>query len=159
MIKNHLFRTLAIFAISAGIFVTNISFVAGCKSDDVYDATLKKMDGFNLIKDYRVYLKPDKANPKKKVSTSFPVTLNSGINYKFFLGQNTSYEGELILSLYSINSDKKQDVLIATNYIKSMDKAYPSVEFKSATTINCMLELSFKHNKEGCGVAIAGMKK
>ena len=141
------------------VFVT-FSFIPSkqnCVSDELYESTLKKLSQYALLKDYRIYV------PKKKVNDPeatvfFPITLNSGVKYKFWGAQNDKYDGKLTVSLFTTRNGKA-DFLFATNYRKDIDKFYESIEFQSESTMNCLIAFSFKDGKEGCGLGLSSFLK
>jgi hypothetical protein len=152
------------FIVSASLLMfgvlTSFSFTtkrSDCDSDDVYLQTLKKLDEFSLLKDYRVYLQNKKKNTAAE-TVYYPITLNRGVQYKFLCAESKKYDGKLTISLYTVRN-AKPDFLFATNYMKELDKVYESIEFKSESTMNCLVAFSFKDGKEGCGVGISSFLK
>ncbi|MFL5765024.1 MAG: hypothetical protein ACJ77K_13855 [Bacteroidia bacterium] len=156
---KRIYTILTPLLVTAGV-VISISFVprkSGCDSDALYQETLKKLNTFSLLKDYRVYMKNGKKNAPAEVM-SFPITLNRGMKYKFFCAESKEYGGKLLFSLYTTRNSKP-DFLFATNYIKETGKVFESIEFQSESTVNCVIVFSFQEGKEGCGVGISSFLK
>lgn len=123
----------------------------------LYDQALKKLGSFSLLKDYRVSMKEKKKTGPVEILYT-PITLNRGVKYKFLCAQSEGFEGKLIMSLYT-NSNNKPDFLFATNYERAINKFYESIEFKSESTMNCFIALSFLDGKEGCAVCVSSFLK
>jgi hypothetical protein len=150
---------ISVVLMSLGIFIS-LSFKSkksDCDSDELYQQTLKRLNAFSLLKDYRIYLKSKKKNDPAE-TLYYPITLNRGIKYKFLCGESKDYDGKLTVSLYTVHNSKP-DFLFATNYVKDLDKIYESIEFQSESTMNCMIAFSFKDGKAGCGVGISSFLK
>lgn len=128
-----------------------------CDPDALYEEAMKKLANFSLLKDYRVTMKEKKKTGPVEILYT-PITLNRGVKYKFVNLQSVASEGKLVMSLYT-SSNNKPDFMFATNYEKSINKFYESIEFKSESTMNCFIALSFLDGKEGCGICVSSFLK
>ncbi len=151
--KNKLINiTILLFVLT---FLPSIAYGPGkCKGDSEYQQAVKKMGGFRLIKDYRVSLSAEKE--KGPTSMAFPVSLTSGLRYKFILINNPSNKSKMIMSIF-INENK--EMLIASSYQSTTNKHYPSIEFECGNSGTYYLFFSFEKAFKGCGVGVFSVSK
>jgi hypothetical protein len=137
------------------VFLTLTSFNKEASQSALYKKSLTKLNGFDLIKDYKVYLKKKKSkDPVEYVY--LPVVLNSGERYRFFGLDDAELKGRIVITIYN---NMNRDFQVATTYnVKTQTKS-EAIEFLCKTTGNFCIGLSFMDGEEGCGVAISSFKK
>ncbi|MDQ3108725.1 MAG: hypothetical protein M3R17_02430 [Bacteroidota bacterium] len=131
------------------------SFNKEASQTALYQKALTKLNNFNLIKDYKVYLKKKKAkDPIEYVY--FPVTLNSGEKYRFYGIDDALLKGRIVITIYN---NMKREFQVATTYNSSTKTRMDAIEFTSHSTGVFCIGLSFLDGEDGCGVAISSFKK
>ncbi|MCU0433392.1 MAG: hypothetical protein MUC87_08070 [Bacteroidia bacterium] len=149
-------RTLLLSVAAATTLLLTSSFKDKCESDGIYQKALTKIRDFNLIKDYRVYLKRQKKADEPAPALYFPITLNRGEKYRFYGLETPEYEGKIVITIYN---NMKREFQVATTYNKTTKTKYEAIEFKSSTTGTFCIGFTFLDGKEGCGVGIASFRK
>ncbi len=119
-----------------------------CDLDALYEQALTKLKKFHLVKEYKISQKKNKDAPEFQY---FPVTLNSGVKYRFYALDNAELEGRLVICIYN---NMKQEFLVASTYDKLSKRIRDGIEFTSQTTGNFCIGLYFTDGKKGCGVGI-----
>lgn len=127
----------------------------GCETEETLKKALSKIKGFNLLKNYSVYLKKKKKDDPIEI-VYFPVTLNRGEKYRFYCESNSAYQGKLVLNVYN---SMKREFRVATTYEPSTQVERDAVEFVCNTTGVFCLGFYFKDGVEGCGVGISSFTK
>lgn len=143
--------------ILAGVLVmltlTSALVASKCSGDEEYKIGLKKLGGYNLIKDLRISLKG--GSEKKPVNQVIPISLRKGLRYKLYSVNNTDNAGKMILGIYA---NKQKQVLLGTTYNDRLKKHYESIEFSCQASGSYYLFVSFEGYKKGCGVAFISTK-
>lgn len=133
------------------------SFMPGpgkCKGDAEYKMGVKKLGNFRLIKDYRISLAGGKE--KDPPTISFPISLTSGLKYKFIAENNADNKSKMIMKIYM---NAKKEMMVATTYNSSSKKHYPTIEFECRTSGTFYLFFSFEGGLKGCGVGLFSVSK
>jgi hypothetical protein len=147
---NVILRNLTIVSL---ILLCN--FNKDASQSALYQKALTKLNAYNLIKDYKVYLKKRKAkDPVEYVY--FPVTLNSGEKYRFYGLDDAALKGRIVITIYN---NMKREFQVATTYNVKTKSKLDAIEFLSHTTGTFCIGFSFMEGEEGCGVGIASFKK
>lgn len=131
------------------------SFNKDASQTALYQKALTKLNNYNLIKDYKVYLK--KRKPKDPVEyVYYPVTLNSGEKYRFYGLDDPALKGRIVITIYN---NMKREFQVATTYNAKTQTKSEAIEFLCHTTGTFCLGYSFVEGEEGCGVGISAFKK
>lgn len=131
-----------------GMFATSFSSVPQCGSDAFLDKCAPALGNHTFIKTFKVDI--EEKGKKPEVSYVF----SKGSKYRVVICDENSEGKKLIVKLYDRN--KK---LIASNYLKSTNKVYPSLNYTCSATGVYYVESGFKGGKNGCGVLILGFTK
>ncbi len=126
-----------------------------CNSDPTYQKALAKIKEFNLIKDYRVYIKKKKKGDPP-TAVYFPVTMNRGERYRFYGLESPEYKGKMVVTIYN---NMKREFPVATTYNQATQTKLDAIEFKSGSTGTFCIGFYFLDGEEGCGVGISSFKK
>ncbi len=78
----------------------------------------------------------------------FNVVLNRGTKYRFYICNDESKPGELILSLY------RGSQFLATSYMIDNDRHFPYIEYEVSASGQYSIELMFKDGEEGRGLGV-----
>jgi hypothetical protein len=136
------------FALVIGLLTSSFSGGPGCDPEGL----LKKYAG--LLDDY-VFIKSFPIETSKEGDKSeYSYVLSRGINYKIVVCDNNEEGKRMIVNL--LDRNKK---LIASNYLKSNKKFYPSLNYNCSATGVYYVEVFFEGEKKGCGLNILGFKK
>lgn len=111
-------------------------------------------DDATYLKDFTVKLESSDAGGKLKVAKR-SIILKKNTMYRFQVCDAETSNGEAVISLYDSDDQKK----VASNYLKSSDKYYSSVDFKCTKTGVYHLLTSFKEGKAGRAVVILSFLK
>ncbi len=117
--------------------------------DTIYSNALQKLKKFHLLKDYRMTQKKNKREPEMEF---YPLTLNSGVKYRFYALDSPDMEGRLVINIYS---SMQKEFLVASTYDKVSKRVREGIEFTSQSTGNFCIGLYFTDGNKGCGVAIS----
>ncbi len=145
-----LLRSITIFSI-----LLLCSFNKDASHSALYQKALTKLNSYNLIKDYKVYMKKRKGKDPVEF-TYFPVTLNSGEKYRFYALDDQSLKGRMVITIYN---NMKREFQVATTYNVKTQSKLDAIEFLSHTTGTFCIGFSFLDGEEGCGVGISSFKK
>ncbi|MGL5889142.1 MAG: hypothetical protein ACRC3B_04620 [Bacteroidia bacterium] len=150
-------RSLILPLAAGALLLLNSSFAkSGCDSEATYKSALTKIKDFNLIKDYRIYLKRQRKSDDPQPAVYFPITMNRGEKYRFYCLENPEFTGKLVVTIYN---NMKREFMVATTYNKSSNSKYEAIEFKSSTTGNFCIAFTVMNGQESCGVGISSFKK
>jgi hypothetical protein len=119
-----------------------------CESDEFVDGCAPALGDFVFIKTFNVNI--DKPGSK----TEYSYVLSRDSEYKIVVCDRNDPGKKMIVNFY--DRGKK---LIATNYLKSNRKFYPTINYKCAATGVYYVEAYFEGDKSGCGINILGFKK
>jgi len=122
----------------------------GCEKESLMTEATSKLKKYTLIQDFPFYIRKKKKSGEIEFKKQI-ITLNRGVNYKFYTIRNTDYEGMPILSIYM---NEKQEVLLGSTYNSAQKKFYSEIDFECKTTGNYCLSLSFQDGLEGCAVGV-----
>jgi hypothetical protein len=140
------FKTICI---AAFCIVTACAFspAPACDPEDLLKKYAGALDQYVFIKSFPVEVsaKDDKAQ--------YSYVLSRGIDYRIVVGDNNDNQ-HMVVNL--LDRNKK---LIATNYLKSSKKFYPTISYVCSATGVYYVEVSFEGEKKGCGINILGFKK
>jgi hypothetical protein len=136
--------TLGLVLISLSSFIVN----PPCESDDFVDSCAPALGDFVFIKTFNVSV--DK--PGNKIEYSYVLSRDS--EYKIVVCDQNDPGKKMIVNFY--DRSKK---LVASNYLKSNKKFYPTISYKCAATGVYYVEAFFEGDKSGCGINILGFKK
>ncbi len=142
-------KTQAGILLTILVLITSASFTAGpeCGSDEFLDKFAPALGDFTFIKAFNVVLK--KADEKNEFSYVF----SKGSNYKIVICDVNAEGNKMVVNFYDRN--KK---LIASNYLKSSKKFFPTINYACSATGVYYVESYFENGKSGCGVNILGFK-
>lgn len=147
---KYLFRSTAILSL---FFLC--SFNKDASQTLLFQKALGKLNNYNLIKDYKIYLKKKKTkDPVEYVY--FPVTLNSGERYRFYGLDDQALKGRIVITIYN---NMKRDFQVATTYNVKTKSKLDAIEFLCHTTGTFCVGFSFLDGEEGCGVGISSFKR
>lgn len=140
--KNKIFFSL--------IFFFLIVFVGKGQCD--IDALMSKyapvLDEFVFIKSFNVEVKKDGDK------STYSYVFSRGNEYRIVLSGESASGKKMIINL--LDRDKK---LIASNFLKTGKKFYPTVNYICSATGVYYVEAYFEGDKQGCGINILGVKK
>ncbi len=120
-----------------------------CDIETIFNAAIKKLNDFEFLKEFKIIQKKKK-DPSEMILQ--PLTLNSGVTYRFYAVDCPDLEGKLVINIY--NSMKKE-FMIASTYDKRGDRVRDGIEFKSQTTGNFCIGFYYVNGNKGAGVAIS----
>lgn len=143
-------RTLVILSL-----ILLCSFNKDASHAALYKQALGKLNNFNLIKDYKVYMKRKKTKDPIEY-TYFPVTLNSGERYRFYGLDDQALKGRMVITIYN---NMQRDFQVATTYNAKTKTKSDAIEFLCHTTGTFCIGFYFLDGEEGCGVGISSFKK
>jgi hypothetical protein len=118
-----------------------------CGSDEYLEKFAPALGDYTFIKVFNVQV--NKADAKSEFSYVF----SKGSNYRIVIGDVNEEGNRMIVSLFDRN--KK---LIASNYLKSSRKFFPSINYACSATGVYYVEAAFENGKTGCGINILGFK-
>lgn len=155
--KNKVMKTVKTTIRICAIFslILLCSFNKEASQNALYQKALTKLNNFNLIKDYKVYLKKKKAS-EPSAYMYYPVTLNSGERYRFYGLDDAALKGRIVITIYN---NMAREFQVATTYNVKTKTRSDAIEFLSHTTGTFCIGLSFLDGEEGCGVGISSFKK
>ncbi len=122
----------------------------GCEKESLMTEATSKLKKYTLIQDFPFYIKKRKKSGEIEFRKQV-ITLNRGVNYKFYTIRNNDYEGMPILTIYN---NEKQEILLGSTYNNAMKKFYSEIDFECKTTGNYCLSLSFQDGMEGCAIGV-----
>lgn len=137
------------FILTIMLFFTATSFTSGpeCGSDEFLDKFAPALGDYTFIKAFNVEV--DKSGGK----TEFSYVFSKGSNYRIVICDQNGEGNRMVVNFYDRN--KK---LIASNYMKSSRKFYPTLNYTCSATGVYYVESYFENEKTGCGVNILGFK-
>jgi hypothetical protein len=153
MKRSAIILIFSIILIPLNAINTNLRRGDKCNSDALLKEVHAKFQDFTLLKDYLIYLKAKKKD-ELSPTMAFPISLTSGLKYKFAGVESDGYPGKLIMNIYSYENSTKE-FLEATNIQKGTNKHYNSIEFICHASGSYLIEFTF-NGDEGCGVAASG---
>jgi hypothetical protein len=132
------------------MFLILTSFIGGppCTSDEFVDSCAPALGDFVFIKTFNVNV--DKPGNK----TEYSYVLSRDSEYKIVVCDQNEAGRKMIVNFY--DRSKK---LIASNFLKTTKKFYPTISYKCAATGVYYVEAFFEGDKSGCGINILGFKK
>ncbi len=136
-------------ALMLTILFTSTSFKSApdCGSDEFLDKFAPALGDYTFIKAFNVDLK------KTDEKNEFSYVFSKGSNYKIVIGDQNVQGNRMVVNFYDRN--KK---LIASNYLKSSKKFFPTLSYACSATGVYYVESYFEDGKKGCGVNILGFK-
>jgi hypothetical protein len=140
MISMMLFTALGILTISS-------TSGPECGSDEYLDRFAPALGDYTFIKVFNVQI--DKMDAKSEFSYVF----SKGSNYRIVIGDLNEQGNKMVVNFYDRNRK-----LVASNYVKSTRKFYPSINYTCSATGVYYVEASFENGKTGCGINILGFK-
>ncbi len=148
-------KTKATKRILQASFLISLLFAAfafDSKSHCDPEALLKNcasdLDDFVFIKSFPIEI------TKSEEKTEYSYVLSRAITYRIVICTQNENDKKMIVNLYDRN--KK---LIASNYLKSSRKFFPTINYECAATGVYYVEAFFDGDKKGCGLNILGFKK
>ncbi|MES2763801.1 MAG: hypothetical protein V4677_16415 [Bacteroidota bacterium] len=152
--KNKLKRIIFTLSILCLSIICSSSYYhtkkGGCEKESLMIEATNKLKKYTLIQDFPFYIKKKKKSGEIEYKKQI-ITLNRGVNYKFYTIRNTDYDGMPILSIYN---NEKQEFLLGTTYNTTLKKFYSEIDFECKTTGNYCLSLCFQDGLEGCAVGV-----
>ncbi|MES2760891.1 MAG: hypothetical protein V4677_01740 [Bacteroidota bacterium] len=137
------------------IFLGTILFVAfsfdtksNCDPETLLKNCASDLDDFVFIKSF-----PVETN-KTTEKTEYSYVLSRAITYRIVVCTQNEADKKMVVNLYDRN--KK---LIASNYLKSSKKFFPTINYTCSATGVYYVEAFFDGDKKGCGLNILGFKK
>lgn len=119
-----------------------------CDPEKMMDACAPALEDFVFIKSFAVECK------KQNETTEYSYVLSRGVNYRVVICDEFGDNRKMTVSMFDRNRK-----LIATNYLKSARKHFPSLSYNCAATGVYYFEASFGDEKKACGINILGFKK
>lgn len=121
---------------------------AQCSSDAFMDNCSSALEDFNFIKSFEF------ENPKGGAKNEYSYVFSKGSTYRIVVCDENIANEKMIVTLYDRNHK-----MIATNYLKSSKKVFPSLTYPCSATGVYYIEYSFQGNKAKCGINILGFSK
>ncbi|MBS1637548.1 MAG: hypothetical protein JST26_16655 [Bacteroidetes bacterium] len=119
-----------------------------CESDEFVDSCAPALGDYTFIKTFNVSV--NKAGDK----TEYSYVFSRGSEYRIVICDQNESGKKMIVNFY--DRGKK---LIASNYLKSSKKFFPTINYQCSATGVYYVEAFFEGEKNGCGVNILGFKK
>lgn len=146
------FKLILQIPIAIALLIVLSSFFGGpgkgCDLESLFESSATKLDPYTFMKKFDV--KVDKNG--NKIEYSYVLSRDS--EYKIMIADLNEDGKKMVVNFYDRN--KK---LIASNYVKSSKKVFPSITYKCAATGVYYIEAFFEGEKDGCGINIIGFKK
>jgi hypothetical protein len=136
-----------LFFIAFSILFTSLASGPDCGSDAFLDKYAPALGDYTFIKAFNVEV--NKSGDKNEFSYVF----SKGSNYRIVIGDQNGEGNRMVVNFYDRN--KK---LIASNYLKSSKKFFPTINYTCSATGVYYVESYFENGKNGCGVNILGFK-
>ncbi len=140
--RNKIFFSFIFFVLT--VFVGK----AQCDIDALMSKYAPVLDEFVFIKSFNIDVKKDGDK------STYSYVFSRGNEYRIVLSDQNSTGKKMIINL--LDRDKK---LIASNFLKSGKKFYPTVNYICSATGVYYIEAYFEGDKQGCGINILGVKK
>ena len=137
-----------ILLIASTLFVSSFANAPGCDPEELLKKYAASLDDYVFIKSFPI--ETSKAGDKAEYS----YVLSRGINYRIVICDQGEEGKKMIVNL--LDRNKK---LIATNYLKSNKKFYPTLNYVCSATGVYYVEAFFEGEKKSCGLNILGFKK
>ncbi len=137
------------------IFATLISFTLlsfkkdSCDVENMFSNAITKLKDFEFLKEFKVIQKKKKDPSEMELQ---PLTLSSGVTYRFYAVDCPDLDGKLVINIYN---NMKKDFLIASTFDKKGNRIRDGIEFKSQTTGNFCIGFYYTEGNKGAGVAIS----
>lgn len=119
-----------------------------CDPEELLKKCASSLDNYVFIKSFNI--ETGKAGEKSEYS----YVLSRGINYRIVIYDENGEGKKMIVNL--LDRNKK---LIASNFLKSSKKIYPTLNYECSATGVYYVEAFFEGEKKGCGINILGFKK
>lgn len=145
--KTIRITTGILFFIAIATLTTSLTSGPDCGSDAFLDKYAPALGEFTFIKAFNVEI--NKADEKNEFSYVF----SKGSNYRIVICDQNPEGNKMVVNFYDRN--KK---LIASNYLKSSKKFFPTLNYTCSATGVYYVESYFENGKSGCGVNILGFK-
>ncbi|OFY84214.1 MAG: hypothetical protein A3F72_14395 [Bacteroidetes bacterium RIFCSPLOWO2_12_FULL_35_15] len=145
--KTIRITTGILFFIAIATLTTSLTSGPDCGSDAFLDKYAPALGEFTFIKAFNVEI--NKADEKNEFSYVF----SKGSNYRIVICDPNPEGNKMVVNFYDRN--KK---LIASNYLKSSKKFFPTLNYTCSATGVYYVESYFENGKNGCGVNILGFK-
>lgn len=142
-------KTSSVIGITSLVIALMTSFKSGpeCGSDEFLDKFAPALGDYTFIKAFNVEI--DKSGQKNEFSYVF----SKGSNYRIVICDQNGAGNRMVVNFYDRN--KK---LIASNYVKSSKKFFPTLNYTCSATGVYYVESYFENENSGCGVNILGFK-
>ncbi len=143
-------RKISTLALILATFFLLMSFKLSppCDTEKLLTKFAPSLEDFVFITTFKVY------SEKEGDKTNYSYVLSRGTNYKIVVCDENEAGNHMIVNFFDRN--KK---LIASNYLKSSKKFFPSINFACQVTGVYYMEAFFEGEKKGCGINILGFKK
>ncbi|MFL5765050.1 MAG: hypothetical protein ACJ77K_13985 [Bacteroidia bacterium] len=132
---------------TVGILFGFVAGVPECGSDEYLEKFAPALADYTFIKSFNVQLS------KQDDKSEFSYVFSKGSTYRIVIGDMNPEGNRMIVSLYDRNRK-----LIASNYVKSSRKFFPSINYACSATGVYYVEAAFENGKTGCGINILGFK-
>jgi hypothetical protein len=130
-----------------GVLTSSLTSGPECGSDEYLDKFAPILGDYTFIKVFNVQI--NKVDGKSEFSYVF----SKGSNYRIVVGDLNEAGNKMVVNFYDRNRK-----LIASNYMKSNKKFYPSINYTCSATGVYYVEAYFENGKTGCGINILGFK-
>jgi|ERR1035437_2615899 hypothetical protein len=137
-----------LFIIATAPFILSLTSGNDCGSDAFIDKCAPALGDYTFIKTFNIDVSKSK---EKKIEFSY--VFSKGSNYRIVICDQNTDGNKMIVNFYDRN--KK---LIASNYMKSSKKFFPTLNYTCSATGVYYVESSFEGGKDGCGANILGFK-
>lgn len=141
-------KTGLLLTLIVASFMLSLTPGNDCSSDAYLDKCAPALGDYTFIKSFNIDI--SKSGDKK---TEFSYVFSKGSNYRIVICDQNPDGNKMIVNFYDRN--KK---LIASNYMKSSKKFFPTLNYFCSATGVYYVESSFEGGKDGCGVNILGFK-
>ena len=137
-----------VLALTASLLMCSFTTSNSCDPEELLKKHAASLDDYVFIKSFPI----ETAKTGDKAEYSY--VLSRGINYRVVICDQGEEGKKMIVNL--LDRNKK---LIATNYLKSTKKFYPTLNYVCSATGVYYVEAFFEGDKKGCGLNILGFKK
>jgi hypothetical protein len=150
--SNFAFKFLSMKKLLKCIFLVLLLLpalgIGQCNMDDLTSKFAPKLEEFVYITSFKIQ------NTKDGDKTSYSYVLSRGTTYKIVVCDENQQGNRMIVNF--LDRNKK---LIATNYLKTGKKFFPTINYSCQVTGVYYVEAYFENDKKGCGLNLLGFKK
>lgn len=145
---KHIKKLILPLLVSVAWITSAFTSVAGCDPEELLKKFASSLDDYVFIKSF-----PVETN-KTGDTYEYSYVLSRGVDYRIVICDQGEAGKKMVVNL--LDRNKK---LIASNFLKSTKKFYPTLNYACPATGVYYVEASFEGEKKGCGLNILGFKK